>query len=57
VVARHYELIFCLSISPKSDLGKVKEAMFEVLALHFVLIFCILASSKCDLDEVDEALI
>jgi len=56
MVAEHWELIFFLFTSSKSDLGEVEKAMFQVLACHFELIFGLLTIPKWDFVEVEKAL-
>jgi len=56
VIARHWELIFFLLTSSKSDFGEVEKAMVQVLACHSELIFGLLSIPKCDFVEVDKAL-
>ena len=45
VVARHFELIFCLLTTPKLDLRVVQKAMFQGLASYLGIIFDLLTIS------------
>ena len=56
VAELHFELIFCLLISSKSDLGKVEKEMFQVANCSFLLIFFLLNCPKFVLDEVEKAM-
>jgi len=46
VVARHFELIFCLSTSQKCDFGEVEKAMFQIVEWHFDVFFYFLTMSR-----------
>jgi len=56
VAELHFELIFCLLNSSKSDLGKVEKEMFQVANCNFLLIFFLLNCPKYVLDEVEKAM-
>jgi len=56
VVARHRELIFFLSTSPKCDLSEVDKVMVQGLECLFEFIFGILTITKCDVVEVEKAM-
>ena len=53
VVARQWELIFCVMNSPKCDFHEVEKAMIQV----FEVIFCFLATPKFDFVEVEKAMV
>ena len=48
VVARHFELIFCLLTSSKLNLDEIEKAMILVVECHIEVIFCFLTNRKFD---------
>ena len=56
VVARHWELIFCILSNTKCELDEVAKVSFQRFACHSELIFGLLTNPKCDLVEVEKAM-